>query len=439
MSAAGSGRGGRLESLDVCRGVMLVVSVVVNAWFTAPEWFEHAAWTGVHPVDLVFPAFVTLSGAGMAIAFARRVPVARQVRRVLVLTAAGLAFAVAGQVLGTGAVDVATLRFTGVLQLYAFLVLALGLVAVVVRRWWHWLAAAAVVAGAQAWLLASWASSCPGGALTKACNPSGVVDAAVFGPHMYVMGRLGHDPEGFVAAAGALVTALVGAAAGRLMWEHRRGMGAAVFGRAVLVVGVATVVVVRASVVVVEPFKRLWTVPFGWGIGGAVAVTLLVVHVLLDGRVAPLGERVARYPLIALGRNSLLVAASVPTQRQRDGEVAHHFRRIVPGHRPTPRPQRLTQCRTQARDPHRARQQRPSRVRHRRHPRGVDSDTRVQPATLTHLRSALRILRISTSAIDILAGQGHFSRTGVTHPREISGLGVSVSSSAWSRSGRRRR
>ena len=47
---------------------------------------------------------------------------------------------------------------------------------------------------------------------------------------------------------------------------------------------------------------------------------------------------------------------------------------------------------------------------------------RVQPATLTHLRSAPLILQVSTSAIDILAGQGHFSRSGVTYPHEISGL-----------------
>ncbi|WP_392468167.1 GntR family transcriptional regulator [Arsenicicoccus cauae] len=47
---------------------------------------------------------------------------------------------------------------------------------------------------------------------------------------------------------------------------------------------------------------------------------------------------------------------------------------------------------------------------------------RVQTATLTHLRSALRFLRISAVASVILAGQGHFSRSGLTHPDEISGL-----------------
>lgn len=299
--------GARLDSLDVCRGVLLVVSVSVNAWFTAPEWFEHAPWIGVHPVDLVFPSFVAASGAGMAIAFARRMPVARQVRRIVVLTLAGLAYNAAAQGLSTGGVDVTTWRVTGVLQLYAVLVLALGLGAGIVRRWWHWLAAAGMVSVLQTAVLVVGAHSCPGGALTTACNPSGVVDAAVFGAHMYAGGRLGHDPEGLVAAAGALVTALVGAAAGRLMWEHRRGTTTAAFGRSVLLLAAATLVATRASGLLVDPFKRLWTAPFGWGVGGVVAVALLLAHLALDGRSPALAERAVRYPLVALGRNSLLV------------------------------------------------------------------------------------------------------------------------------------
>lgn len=283
------------------------MSVAVNAWFTAPEWFEHAPWLGVHPVDLVFPSFVTLSGAGLAIAFARHVPVRRQARRVLVLAFAGLAFGAVNQVTGTGRFDVATLRFTGVLHLYAALVLVLGLVALGVRRWWHWLLAAGVVSAGQTAVLVAGARACPGGELTKACNPSRVIDAAVFGPHMYVAGRLGHDPEGLIAAVGACGTALVGAAAGRLLWERRRGMSTAEFGRTVVIVGITTVVAARASVLLVDPFKRLWTAPFGWGVGGVVAVLLLLAHLVLDGRSATRPERVARYPLAALGRNSLLV------------------------------------------------------------------------------------------------------------------------------------
>lgn len=65
----------RRMSLDVARGLMLVASVAVNAWFLAPDRLRHAAWDSVMPVDLIFPVFVTLSGCGLAFAYGRHVPV----------------------------------------------------------------------------------------------------------------------------------------------------------------------------------------------------------------------------------------------------------------------------------------------------------------------------------------------------------------------------
>ncbi|MDO9396596.1 MAG: hypothetical protein Q7T71_08635, partial [Herbiconiux sp.] len=82
----------RLGGLDLVRGVMLVASVSVNSLFTEPEWFAHAAWGGVHPVDLIFPVFVTLTGCGLGFALHRRVQIAPLIRRVLVLLLVGLVY-----------------------------------------------------------------------------------------------------------------------------------------------------------------------------------------------------------------------------------------------------------------------------------------------------------------------------------------------------------
>ena len=57
----------RIQSLDWTRGWMLVASVTVNSWVFMPEWFQHAPWFGVHPVDVIFPIFVTLSGVDLAL------------------------------------------------------------------------------------------------------------------------------------------------------------------------------------------------------------------------------------------------------------------------------------------------------------------------------------------------------------------------------------
>lgn len=299
---------GRLDSLDVARGLMLVVSLAVNAWITMPEWFEHAPWYGVHPVDLVFPVFVTLSGAGLGIAYARRVRPWRETRRVLVLLLAGMAFTALLDYLAKGYIEWATFDATGVLQLYAAIVAGMALLRIACRVWWHWLVAGLVLAAAQAALLAVWAANCPDGVLSPTCNPSGVIDAAVFGAqHIYVEGTRGHDPSGLVVLVGALASATCGAAGGRLLLDRRDGATLTRTLRAGIVTVLVTALGAAAAYAFVPAFKRLWTAPFALGVAAATVVVLLVLHVVLDGRRVGRLERVARYPLIALGRNSLLV------------------------------------------------------------------------------------------------------------------------------------
>lgn len=295
-------------ALDVARGLMLVVSTIVDTWVMMPAWFDHAPWAGVHPIDLVFPTFVTLTGTGLAMAYARRVRWRRELRRAAVLVIVGLAYNALVQYLDKGALDPSTFRLTGVLQLYGAVVLAMALIGRWVRRWWHWGVALAGLAALQWGLLASWQTGCPSGRLETDCNPSGVIDLAVFGVHMYASGRNGHDPEGLVVLLGAVLSACIGATAGRLVLEHHRGMSTRVF-----LGGAAAVVVAYGGAAVasswwIDPFKRLWTTPFSFGVSVATIAVVLVMHVLLDARAGShaLVRRVC-LPLVALGRNSLLV------------------------------------------------------------------------------------------------------------------------------------
>ncbi|WP_166606511.1 heparan-alpha-glucosaminide N-acetyltransferase domain-containing protein [Kineococcus siccus] len=306
-------RTGRLTSLDVVRGAMLVVSVAVNSLLVTPEWFEHATWTGVHGLDLVFPVFVTLTGCGLAFAMHRRTDVGGLVRRVLVLVTAGLLY----NALVLDRWDLATWRLPGVLQLYAAVVAVVALGHLLTRGWRGWALATVLLAAAHTTLLAAWATTCPQGALTPGCNPSGTVDVAVFGaPHVYALGVLGHDPEGLVAVLGALVSAAAGASVGHLLLAVRdagRPPRAAVLPVAALALGAAGLAWAAATVpglltgTDVPAMKRLWTAPFSLSVAAGVAVVLLLVHLALDrpGTTAPL--RAATWPLLALGRNSLLV------------------------------------------------------------------------------------------------------------------------------------
>ncbi len=285
-AAAGSGsepaaRPVRLIGLDVARGLMLVVSVAVDAWITMPAWFAHAPWAGVHPIDLVFPTFVTLSGCGLAFAYGRRVPLGPTARRVVVLLLAGLAYNAFTQFAATGRVEWATFHLPGVLQFYAALVLAVALLHLVVRRWWMWPIWTVALALAYTWWLTSYAAGCPTGALTPECNPSRVLDPALFGvEHIYHQGRFGHDPEGAVALLGALVAVCGGASIGHVLrTSGLRGWRRIAVGLTVLATFVATALWTAQFV---DPMKRLWTPPFSLGVAAACGLVLLVLHLLLD-------------------------------------------------------------------------------------------------------------------------------------------------------------
>ncbi len=304
---------------------MLIASVAANSLLVLPPWFDHARWDGVHPLDWIFPVFVTLSGCGLAFAMHRRVKPWPLLRRVLLLVLVGLLY----NALTQNVWDVDGWTVTGVLQLYAFVVLVLGLLHLVTRSWLGWLLVTVVLAAGYTVVLAVWATGCGDAGLTETCNPSGVVDPAVFGAaHIYHHAEWGYDPVGLMAAWGALVSASAGATMGHLLLSLRErregGPGGVARGgvaRAILpLVACAAGALLLAQLCVWLPewiggaevlvMKRLWTPPFALRLAAPVAVALLVGHLLLDRRSQNRADRVVRgasYPLIALGRNSLLV------------------------------------------------------------------------------------------------------------------------------------
>lgn len=296
---------GRVQGLDVTRGIVVLVVVVHGAWLGAPWWWRHADWEGVHGSDLVFPSFVTLSGCALALALRRRVSLTGLVRRTLVLLLVGLAFNAHHDAVVRGAVTTADLRWTGVLQVFAVVGLAVAALHLLpTRRPWTWAAWAGAAALLHTWALGAFARRCVDATLTPACNPSGVYDLAVFGArHVYGHGARGHDPEGLVAAGGAVVSAVAGAALGHALGRGGRVSAA----RHVLALGIAFGLVAIALASLVAPTKRLWTAPFALGVAALVAFVLAGIHVLVDRPGASAARSLATWPLVALGRNSLLV------------------------------------------------------------------------------------------------------------------------------------
>jgi predicted acyltransferase len=286
--------------------------------------------------------FVTLSGCGLGLAMHRRVQVRPLARRVLVLVLVGLLY----NAVTKNSWEPATWRLPGVLQLYAGIVLLLSLGHVATRSWRGWLALTLALAAAHATLLSVWARTCPTGTLTRQCNPSGRIDIAVFSAdHVYAGGVLGHDPEGLVALLGAAVAAAAGATIAHLLLDTRAGTlrrqraprsmgatpdvmtaGTTARGEKTGVCGpraamgpllLAAVFLAGAELAAHLPawlggaplpaMKRLWTPPFTLTVTAAVIPALLGGHLLLDRPGTSRILRAGSWPLLALGRNSLLV------------------------------------------------------------------------------------------------------------------------------------
>lgn len=296
----------RIMSLDVARGLFLIVSVTTaSALPPAAPWMRHPAWFGVTPYDLIFPLFVTLSGIGLAFAYRSPTPVTVTVRRVLVLLSVGILYTA----VHSGHYQLSTLRLTGVLQLYAVLVLVSAVLHRATRssRGWAVITGLTALVGTLAYLWVQ--QQCPGSILTPDCNPSRWLDGRLLGEHMYAQGRRGHDPEGVVAIGGAFLTAAAGTTAGHLVLDSRTGsLRVGVVRLAAWIITCA--LTGTALAFVVEPFKRLWTPSFAL-LAGALGMTILLVayvvfDVLLRDRWVGARDRVA-WPLVALGRQSLLV------------------------------------------------------------------------------------------------------------------------------------
>ncbi|MGN6332084.1 MAG: heparan-alpha-glucosaminide N-acetyltransferase [Motilibacteraceae bacterium] len=294
----------RVLALDWARGGMLIASLVnVGVLAPRPLAMQHAAWFGVRPIDLVFPVFVALAGVGLALANRRPVPVRTTVRRSLTLFACSLAY----NAVTAKSLDWHTWQVTGPLTVYAALVLVIGLVGRRVRGAVAWGAITLVLAAVDTWLQATKAAGCPGGVLAPTCNLSGVVDPAVLGTgHIYHHGQLGHDPEGLVSFLGTLVSAGAGITAGWILIRMRGRSLAPVLVGAWAAVLVATGL---TADVWLEPFKRQWTPPFALLTAALALAPVVVGTVLFDlPRWRPWRgvSGVLAWPLVALGRNSLL-------------------------------------------------------------------------------------------------------------------------------------
>lgn len=218
-SSSRSGRSARLLSLDIFRGMTVVFMIIVNtpgSWSHVFAPLRHAPWHGFTPTDLVFPAFLFISGVAMFYSLRKynfefsASSLFRILRRIVLIFAAGLFL----NIFPHFARDYSALRIMGVLQRIA---LAWGLAAILVlliKRNYIWIATALLLFGYWA-LLYFLGGEDP---YSLETNFVRTVDLAILGEsHLYRGYGIPFDPEGLLSTLPSIATVLLGFIAGGLI------------------------------------------------------------------------------------------------------------------------------------------------------------------------------------------------------------------------------
>jgi predicted acyltransferase len=280
---------GRLQSLDVFRGITIAGMILVNdnGNGAAAYWpLKHSSWNGWTPTDLVFPFFVFIVGVSMVFSFASRLKrgesrshlMMHAVRRAAILFALGVFL--------NGFPNhfhPATIRIEGVLQRIALCYLFSAVLVLWTGARGRW--AAVVICLVGYWVLMRFVPVPGFGVpthdiplLDRDRNLAAWLDRQVFPGHLYEGTR---DPEGLLSTIPAIATCLFGVLTGEWLRSaatpRRKAAWMALLGFAGLVAG--------------EIFnnwfpinKKLWTSSYVLFAAGFALVCLALCYWLLDLR-----------------------------------------------------------------------------------------------------------------------------------------------------------
>ena len=293
----------RYLALDVFRGLTLALMIIVNTpgGGTSYAPLEHAVWHGFTVTDLVFPSFLFVVGAALALGMKKfsghdeAYFLTRVFKRGALIFLCGYLlywfpfFAPDGSL-----APFANTRVMGVLQRIG---LCYVCAALIVR--YGGLRGAALFSVAA--LLGYWAILGSVGDYTLNGNAARMLDLAVLGaPHMYQGEGVAFDPEGLLSTLPSIVNVLAGYAAA--VWLQSRGRGYPTVA-ALAAAGVACLALAYGWDGPLPINKKLWTSSFvvvtvGWDL---LILAALVVAIDMAGL------RFGTYFFEVFGKNTLFI------------------------------------------------------------------------------------------------------------------------------------
>lgn len=214
----------RYVALDVLRGITIVAMITVNnpgSWSHIYAPLRHSEWHGCTPTDLVFPFFLFVVGVSMFFSFSKygnvlnRESFSRLAKRTVLIFAIGLFLNSFPQ----WAKDFSTLRILGVLQRIAIVYGLASLIVLSAKKSWLPYISAGILF--VYWgILFYFGGDDP---YSLEGNATIAFDRSIFGEnHLYHGFGIPFDPEGLLSTIPAIVTALLGYMAGRLIRETEK-------------------------------------------------------------------------------------------------------------------------------------------------------------------------------------------------------------------------
>ena len=301
----------RFAFIDLFRGLALSGMILVNnpgSWKHRYGALVHADWNGCSFADLLFPFFLFVMGAAMALSTRRYMtdrvkcrqnPYPHVLKRTVVLFSLGLMLNLLSNVLYSGGLDLHHLRIMGVLQRIALSYLLASLVVLNMSVPGIILLCSTVL---PAYWLVMTAVTVPGAELlSEQAGPAVLLDRIILGrQHMYLGGAF--DPEGILSTVPSVVTVLCGYLS--CVWLLSRPFSS----RTSFKLSAAGFVMLLSGLFWGRFFpvnKSLWTSSFVLVSGGWAAMIMALCYEVSEVR----GWKRAAWPFQVMGRNSLILFA----------------------------------------------------------------------------------------------------------------------------------